>query len=826
MNILKKNLCFMMAFAMIMSCLAMNAGAAFADQSDIQHPEAVAVLSELGILQGYENGEFGAANTLTRAEGATVIARMLLSSEEADALSVYSAPFADVSASHWAAGYISYCVSEGIVSGVGGNSFDPEGTLTVAQLAKMLLGALGYDAAVEGYTGNGWEYNVVADALKADLFAELDGSYTAACTRDNTAQMLLNTLKADMVYYASGSVKVEAGDTTVTVGGSAAQKEVNNSSTETIYDDNCLQFAEHRFTELVLDATTTNNAFGRPAAYTWELDDEVIYTGADETDLLGSYTASVSKGTLYSLIGKSAYTDLNGGDAALEVYVDGDMVTEPSVSDYFTKNSSSSAANTGRGVVTEVYMDDENNVTIVIINTYLAMATNDYDEDEESLDIEVYGWDGSSIDEIYEEDGHALDSFVEDDYMLITIDDGEVYSVEAAETVTGEVDGYTTDSSVKVDGTSYKYSKKYDTTEFGAKSGFSIGGEIVLVLDTYGHIIGIADAETSSAYVYIAEVAHSGVLSSSGYVAAAYFPEEGTYEEIAVKSIDGDTTPEETSVGKWYTYTVNSADKYILTDADDSTHTVKTFNSTKVSTENGKLYFINADGNRATSYKLTSATQFIVIDEDDNIDVYTGYANVPTINANQTKTVKIDAVAYNGYATYVFIDAGSATVKGGTTSTDDYMLVYYSYYYTSVDADENTYYNNQYVLQNAEDATPDTTFAPAVGLYTDLVYDEYGYIEDAELITESTDEVEVLNYMGAAAITYSNDVLTIGTVGNYALAEDYDIFVIDGSDYDTYSAAKLAKQDYAELAGTVYVVLNDNDEAAAVYFMCADIFAE
>ena len=42
----------------------------------------------------------------------------------------------------WAEKYIESCVSQGIVSGVGGGRFSPNGNVTGTQLAKMLLVSL------------------------------------------------------------------------------------------------------------------------------------------------------------------------------------------------------------------------------------------------------------------------------------------------------------------------------------------------------------------------------------------------------------------------------------------------------------------------------------------------------------------------------------------------------------------------------------------------------------------------------------------------------------------------------------------------------------
>ena len=41
--------------------------------------------------------------------------------------------------------------------------FDPNGNVTGIELTKMLLCMIGYRADVQGYTGNGWQTNVLRD---------------------------------------------------------------------------------------------------------------------------------------------------------------------------------------------------------------------------------------------------------------------------------------------------------------------------------------------------------------------------------------------------------------------------------------------------------------------------------------------------------------------------------------------------------------------------------------------------------------------------------------------------------------------------------------
>jgi hypothetical protein len=104
--------------------------------------EAVSVLSQLKILEGYDDGGFKLDDTITRAEFAAVVCRMigLGNAAEADADDV----FTDVPAGHWAAGYITMAYQAGIVEGNGDGTFKPDKDVTYEQVIKMIVCSLGY----------------------------------------------------------------------------------------------------------------------------------------------------------------------------------------------------------------------------------------------------------------------------------------------------------------------------------------------------------------------------------------------------------------------------------------------------------------------------------------------------------------------------------------------------------------------------------------------------------------------------------------------------------------------------------------------------------
>jgi hypothetical protein len=167
---MKKFLSLVLALVMTMSLVVVGASAkTFTDSSKINYKDAVDVVSACKIIDGYTDGSFNPTGTLTRGAAAKIICNMILGPTTAAALGADAAPFKDVPANHTFAGYIAYCAQQGIINGFADGTFRPAATVTGYQFMKMLLGALGYDGKIEGFTGDNWSVNVAKIALNISL---------------------------------------------------------------------------------------------------------------------------------------------------------------------------------------------------------------------------------------------------------------------------------------------------------------------------------------------------------------------------------------------------------------------------------------------------------------------------------------------------------------------------------------------------------------------------------------------------------------------------------------------------------------------------------
>lgn len=207
----KKVLALVLVLASLMG-LATVAGATEykdADKISADYTEAVKVLDLIETMQGYPSGEFKPTANITREEAAKLIA--IFDNKDADISTYYTSinPFADEKG-RWGESYVGYGYRAGIIAGMNATTFAPTANVTGTQFLKMALVTLGYDQEAEGFVGASWAVNVLSLARKLDLIDGLADGWKAEkdLTREEAAQILLNTLKADTVEYAQEAKQV------------------------------------------------------------------------------------------------------------------------------------------------------------------------------------------------------------------------------------------------------------------------------------------------------------------------------------------------------------------------------------------------------------------------------------------------------------------------------------------------------------------------------------------------------------------------------------------------------------------------------------------
>ena len=693
---MKKFLSLVLALVMTMSLVTVSAGAKdFTDNSKINYKEAVDVMSAVKVIDGYAEGDFRPANTLTRGAAAKIICNLILGPTTAEALVADAVPYSDVPTTNTFAGYIAYCQKEGIISGYADGTFKPANTLTGYAFMKMLLGALGYDAATEGYTGPNWSINVAKRALNVGLNDDLNGDFNGikAVNREEACLYAFNTLKATMVEYDTQTIVINNGQVSTN---KVAKDMANTARVETIKDDNKMQFAEKYFSDLKQTKTEADD-FGRPA-HEWKY----------KKDVIGLYTETPDAVYTDGVKGKEIREDL-GADYDVEAYyVNSAKATDMSKNatlKKFAVAKNNSVEIGGKGTLTEVYVidngDKDDTLVITCIDTYLAQATADYSKKNEELKLKVWNKAPKANEELATtaktvalEDVAGIEGFKEDDFVLVTMADGVVKTVEPAEvkedvTVTtfSTNDGTSQSSGVKLTKVTFggtKYDANVNAYYDNELANYSIekidDTNFNVIFDKYGYVIGIEAVDADDQYVFVTSVKMGSEYLAKAINTANVIYTDGTMKTVDFKlknsfksdfnkdflktEADGNKT-----VNTWFNYTMDG-DTLVLESkvekqlVDNTTTAINSKNTTlKVDSKNEYKF-----GNSKSVYIAAE------VDDDNKAwitdvnGVYTGIKNVD-IDTSATEGVAYAMYNKNGYVTYAVV------VGDDAASNDNYVYI-------------------------------------------------------------------------------------------------------------------------------------------------------
>ena len=131
-------------------------------RGDEWYYQSVAYLERNGIIYGYPDGTFRPNERISRAEYAAMVVRLL------DLAPVDTNVFDDV-AGHWAVGYINSAASEGWISGNGYGQFQPDLTITRAQIVTIINRIMNREIRAE---------NIPVDA---QAYSDLSKTHWAYC---------------------------------------------------------------------------------------------------------------------------------------------------------------------------------------------------------------------------------------------------------------------------------------------------------------------------------------------------------------------------------------------------------------------------------------------------------------------------------------------------------------------------------------------------------------------------------------------------------------------------------------------------------------------
>ena len=640
MRNLKRALSLGLTAAMISGLMVMGSSAAsYADVTSEDNVEAIDVLEAVGIMIGDESGNFNPDQNVTRNEMAVVMANLM---EYNVASYKDTSPFTDVPS--WAEPYVAACWTNGITAGYSDTIYGGSDTVTTAQAALMLMKALGYFQYSSDF-GNDWQLATVRQGNNIDLFDGVDSGVTQAMTRNDVAQLVLNTLEAGTVTastdgsWSIGDIVINNNVTYNYVTSNADYAEsihkVQSTDSNTDAGRSIVELGEQLYQGDLRLREGTSDEFSRPSR-TWIYENSEIGTYADTPDL--TYTAKVEAGDIYSDLGLGS--SIAKDDVV--IYVNG---LEDNSAVAIRRNSDEKIGQSGNGVLTEVYYDNDNDSVIITqVLTYIgevnrnvaeSSSTDAYVEVISSVNGSTAPTGAAGTERFYTDE-----TFDEESYVLYTFSqkEDEMVTVQPAESVSGTVSKVVNksddreNSGLTMDGTEYKASA---TMAWDLLSAISVDLDYTAYLDAYGYVITVDEADFGDyALVLSIQGASNDVVGSNFDTnRARLLFTDGT---VAVVNLDKNyMSPSNGSIDEEDIVTWRERDDgYALrkvVDASDADATIVKDSSTfSMESDVARI----ATGHADDPFYANSNTMFVIYDNNsDDYDAYEGVKNVPGVAA-------------------------------------------------------------------------------------------------------------------------------------------------------------------------------------------------
>lgn len=858
----KKVLALVLVLATLLGLATMASATEYkdADKISADYTEAVKVLDLIETMQGYPNGEFRPTATITREEAAKLIA--IFDNKDADISTYYTSinPFADEKG-RWGESYVGYGYRAGIIAGMNANTFAPTANVTGTQFLKMALVTLGYDQEAEGFVGSSWAVNVLALARKLDLIDGLADGWKpeADLTRQEAAQILLNTLKADTVEYAQEAKSAnwkptENKDGVWTFGGKLYLTVAGAVKT-----------GNKLYKDFKLAKDVSEDAFMRPyTKWVYDKDDDKTVEVMDSPK--ATFTTKFNACELLVALGVKE-NDTKTKKVIAEYYINGALVSEDEITLQHTASKCKLKTDEyekygAQGTLTQVFKmkndKDETVYRICSIDTWLGKlakvtkTTTSHDNHKKGEDlVQIVPFtvsnDGLDTKHNYHEyctnsanhedcgdfefagdtsnnEGYiAYDKpagLAKDDYVLFTYsfkqDDNEDMGVQSVDVVTakeGRLNGFKyadvadDPSETRIGGEYVKdaahfhlgYDESKDTANFGTRGFF---------YDAYGNVIGMKDAADTSKYGVLDKVwveYNKGVASIHANIVGL---DAKVTEDVVVATIKyGDdkavevkpTTPDEI------------ANKYELAVKDILSAI------TDISEQNYKAYYFVYDllgkfeTNTKGEYTLSRADDDYAYDDDANVTFVKGKPVLKIegedsikVTANTEFLVRTDDVGTGSYVSwkgYTGSDVKSVVAHGyDIVKSDDGEYAEVVYLYDIVGFNDGKFV--AYVPANARmwqvETSDDGDIYFVLEAYVNGVKTEL-YISDDDAKAVETNKGSFMEFR----------YREIGEVNTAKLNKDADFNLKKSYTVDTYKDGVLELTDAYDNGETIIALAKD-----------------
>ena len=713
MKNLKKILALVLAFA---CAFTMFAGAAFTDQADFAvDTDVVDTLVSLGVINGYTDGSFKPNDTVTRAEMAKMIYVLRTGNSDASAYNNDSTTFTDING-HWAAGYVKYCQSLGIIAGQSATKFAPDQTVTAQEAAKMLLVTLGYDPNKAGLVGATWAAKTNALADENGLLEDVNTSFTGPCPRQYAAQLIYNAIDAPTVVwrddayttnnYGNGdnptigekymslkktvgtlaSVTKQDGKDTydLSIDGDSVNEDDSSDKYLTAFTKVEKDYSDMKYQTVKVLYKAKDKVYG-----VFATDDNTVQTGVLKDLKMDSGKAKLD-GTKYDLTTGTQYVYVNGN-----VYAKGSDVISKFISTYGDVDSNDWKAPYLKGSKVELSaVDGTTKYSVLKVTTYEIGKVSYVGSDYINVTTKVKGTDASVSVKRSDDDYNYPSDLKKDDYVVITSEgnyaDGKGV-IEKATTVEGKVESTKGSNKVQINDEWYTMAG----TDDNIKTPGLNSRAMLIVVNGYAYYTDNATVSTDDIALLVETGKKNGIGSK---MEARLIFADGSDKTVEIekywddKSANGAVSQEITDYPQLVTFDV-SKDVYTLSkinEQDTAGYDVYASSHAANLKVDGSVQgdITASDVSMSKLYFESTGVVFVRYDagtdnDDPSFKVVTG----KTASNYDKNITYVQAVAnksnQNYYAQIAVLDFGSG--KTGGASDDNYLVALDDSYTSKID---------------------------------------------------------------------------------------------------------------------------------------------
>ena len=600
------------------------------------YDEAVNTLIALDILKGDENGNLNLEKSITRAEFATLILRVLnIAPTPSSAIQ-----FTDVANTHWAHDAIYTCYSLGIINGCGNGTFQPERAVSFEEAVKMVMCALGYEPMA--LSKGGYPAGYIAAANFADV---IKGVSTKA-TRGDIAQLIYNALStpkmAQTSYGSNEEYSVLNGkngkdyETLLTnmdiyiATGIVGNKEVdtiNFTITENSDDGEFIVDKKSHYDTFKLgDFNMDSYLYQQVDLYVKKVNKRDYIIKAVHSAEVGE-TLSILSDDIYSINGNRIkyYVNANNSNKTKDLKISDKVIID------YNKDADtmilSDLENIEDAEIVLIDQDSDNVYDVIVVTKYESTVVDyvDYTRDRIGYDGKNIGLDFDNEDVtiiLCDEKGRelSLDDFEEDDVIAVITDANVITKYNnyikiirlSNSAVIGTIDE------------TYEYNDKHyvviDGEEYVDNTGKALaaGSEGIFYIGLTGKIIAFDGSAAGGNYAYILEGAIANETFSAGVWQVKLLTKDNKIVTYNVKE-------NATNVINHIELLANGNDKFLFEDIDNKN-----------------------DSNRFVDYKVNSRNELIELNTFDYIKSFNKNTDIYNEDAQSIAraTLENDAIVF------------------------------------------------------------------------------------------------------------------------------------------------------------------------------------